>query len=65
MDIMIISVLQSQHVRIVSSDKVDVSKFIEEVHVPFKTVSIIEDTAVGANTLVIDEIHMSDSARMT
>jgi len=53
---------ESQHVRIVSSDEVDVSKVIEEVHVPFKTVSIIEDTTVGADTLVIDEIHMSNSA---
>jgi len=51
-----------QHVRIVSSDEVDVSKVIEEVHVPFNIVSIIEDTAVGVDTLVIDEIHMSDSA---
>ena len=54
--------LESQHVRIVSSDEVDVSRVIEEVHVPFNTVSIIEDTTVGADTLVIDEIHMSDSA---
>ena len=50
---------ESQRVRIVSSD---VSKVIEEVHVPSKTVSIIKDTAVGADTLVINEIHMSDSA---
>ena len=53
----------SQHVRIVSSDEVDVSRVIEEVHVPFTTVSIIEDTSVGADILVIDEIHISDSAR--
>ena len=46
---------ESQHVRIVSSDEVDVSRVIEEVHVPFNTVSIIEDIAVGADTLVIDE----------
>ena len=44
-----------------SSDEVDVSKVIEEVHVPSNTVSIIEDTTVGADTLVIDEIHMSNS----
>ena len=55
---------ESQHVRIVSSDKVDVSKVIEEVHVPSNTVSIIEDTSIGADTLVIDEIHISDSASM-
>jgi len=53
---------ESQHVRIVSSDEVDVSRVIKEVHVPSNTVSIIEDTAVGADTLVIDKIHMSDSA---
>ena len=35
---------ESQHVKIVSSDEVDVSKVIEEVYVPPKTVSI--DTAV-------------------
>jgi len=45
-----------------SSDEVDVSKVIEEVHVPSNIVSIIEDTTVGADTLVINEIHMSDSA---
>jgi len=42
--------LESQHVRIVSSDEVYVSKVIEEVHVPSNTVSIIEDTAVSAHT---------------
>ena len=52
---------ESQHVKIVSSDEVDVSKVIEENHVPSNIVSIIEDTAVDADTLVIDEIHMSDS----
>ena len=50
---------ESQHVRIVSSDEVDVSKVID--HVPSNIVSIIEDTAVGADTLVINEIHMSES----
>ena len=50
---------ESQHVRIVSSNEVDVLSVIEEVHVPFNIVSIIEDTAVGADTLVIDEIHIS------
>ena len=44
-----------------SSDEVDVSRVIEEVHVK-QYCCIIEDTAVGADTLVIDEIHMSDSA---
>ena len=45
-----------------SSDEVDVSKVIEEVHVPSNTVSIIEGTTIGADTLIIDEIHMSNSA---
>jgi len=53
---------ESQHVIIVSSDEVDISRIIEKVHVPSNIVSIIEDTAVGADTLVIDEIHMSASA---
>ena len=44
-----------------SSDEVDVSRAIEEVHVSSSTVSIFEDIAVGTDTLVIDEIHMSDS----
>ena len=44
-----------------SNDEVDVSRVIEEVHIPFNTVSIIEDRAVCADTLVINEIHMSDS----
>ena len=52
---------ESQYVKIVSSDEVDISRVIEEVHVPFNTVSIIEDTVVGDDTLVIDEIHMSNS----
>jgi len=53
---------ESQHVRIVSSDEVDVSKVIKKVYVPSNIVSIIENRAVGADTLVINEIHMSDSA---
>ena len=52
---------ESQHVRIVSSDEVDVSRVIEKVHIPSNTVSIIEDTTVGAD-MIIDEIHMSNSA---
>ena len=63
MDIMIISVLQ----RVNMLDLCPVMKLMSRrllkvVHVPFKTVSIIEDTTVGADTLVIDEIHMSNSA---
>ena len=54
---------ESQHVRIVFSDEVDVSKVIEEVHVLPKTVSI--DTTVGADTLVIDEIHTVSYTHLT
>ena len=45
------------------TDDVDDSKVIEEVHIPSKTLSIIEYTSVCTDTLVNDEIHMSsDSA---
>ena len=45
------------------TDDIDDSKVIEEVDVPSKTHSIIEDTSVCADTLVNDEIHTSsDSA---
>ena len=55
--------LESQYVRIVSSDEVDDSKVVEDVHISSKTASIIEDIAVGSDTPIIDEIHMSsDSA---
>ena len=54
---------ESQHVKTVPTDDVDDSKVIEEVHVPSKTLSIIEDTSVCADTLVNNEIYMSsDSA---
>ena len=44
-------------------DDVDDSKVVENVQVFLKTVSIIEDIAVGFDTLIIDETHMSsDSA---
>ena len=53
---------ESQHVRTVSSDKVD-SKVVKDVQVSPKTVSIIEDISVGFETPIIDEIYMSsDSA---
>ena len=42
---------ESQHIRIVSSDEVDVSKVIEEVYVPPKTVSIIEDSSCYRHTV--------------
>jgi len=54
---------ESQHVKTVPIEDVDDSKVIEEVHIPSKTLSIIEYTSVCTDTLVNDEIHMSsDSA---
>ena len=53
---------ESQHVRTVSSDDVDDSKVVENVHVPSITASIIENISVGSDTLIIDEVHIySDS----
>jgi len=49
---------ESQHVRTVPSDDVDDSKVVEDVHVPSKTASIIEDISVGSDTLII-ESHTS------
>jgi len=48
---------KSQHVSIVSSDDVDDSKVIEDVHVLSKTTSIIEDISVSSDTLILDEGH--------
>ena len=36
---------ESQHVRIMSSDEVDVSRVIKEVHDPSRTVNIIKDNS--------------------
>jgi len=49
---------ESQHVRTVLSDDVDDSKVFENVHVPYKTASLIEDISVGLDTPIIDEVHM-------
>jgi len=43
----------------VSSDDVDDSKVVEDVHIPSKTASIIEDISVGFDTPIIDEGHAS------
>ena len=40
------------------SDDVDDSKVVENVYVPSKTASIIEDTLVSFDTLIIDEVHI-------
>ena len=50
---------KSQHVSIVSSDDVDDSKVVEDVHIPSKTSNIIEDISVGSNTPILDEGHVS------
>ena len=42
------------------TDDVDDSKVI--AHVSFKIASIIEDIAVGPDTPIIDEIHMSSDS---
>ena len=50
---------ECQHYRTVSSNDVDDSKVVEDVHVPLKTASIIEDISVGSDMPIIDEIHVS------
>jgi len=44
----------SHRVRIVPSDNVDDSKVVEDVHVPSKTASIIEDISLGSDTTIIE-----------
>ena len=44
------------------SDDVDDSKVVEDVHVPSKTASIIEDIAVDFDILIIEKIHMSSDS---
>jgi len=51
--------LESRHVRIVSSDDVDDSKVVKDVHISSKTTSIIDDISVDFNTLIIEEGHAS------
>jgi len=50
---------KSRHISIVSGDNVDNSKVVEDVHVPSKTTSIIEDLSVGSDTPIHDEGHTS------
>jgi len=40
---------KSRHASIVSTDDVDDSKVIEDVHVPSKTNNIIKDISVGSD----------------
>jgi len=51
--------LKSRHVSIVSSDDVDDSKVVENVHIPSKTTSITKDISVGSDILILDEDHAS------
>jgi len=60
MDIIIISAPWRVNIPI---GDVDDSKIVEDIQVPPKIVSIIEDIAVSFDTPIIDETHMSfDSA---
>ena len=52
---------ESQHIRTMSNDDVD-SKVVEDVYVPSKTASIIEDISVGSDTPIIDEVHTSSDS---
>jgi len=49
----------SRRVSIISNDDVDDSKVVEDVHVPSKTTSIIEDISIGFDTPIFDEDHAS------
>jgi len=49
---------KSRHVSIVFSDDVDDSK-VDDVHVPSKTTSAIEDISVGSDTPILDEGYAS------
>ena len=40
------------------SDDVDDSKIVEDVHVPSKTVSIIEDISVGSNIQLLNVMFL-------
>ena len=62
MDIRFFSIHRRVNMLELSSDDVDDSKVVEDVHVPSKTVSIIEDISVDSNTLIIDEVHMSSDS---
>ena len=50
---------ESQHIRTVPIDNIDDSKVVEDVQVPPKTVSIIEDIVVDFDTPINDETQMS------
>jgi len=50
---------KNQHVSIVSSNDVDGSKVVENIHIPSKITSIIEDISVCSDTPILDEGHTS------
>ena len=51
--------LKSQHVSIVSSDDVDNSKVVEDIHIPSKITNIIETISISSDTSILDEGHAS------
>ena len=53
---------KSQRVRIVSNDDVDNLKVVKNVHVPSKTINIIDNISVSSDTPIIDEVHMSSNS---
>jgi len=46
----------------VSSNDVDDSKVVEDIHVPPKTASIIKNITVDFGTLIFNEIHVSSDS---
>ena len=50
---------EDQYPSKIPSDDADDSKVLEDVHVPSKTTSIIEDLSVGSDTPIHDEGHTS------
>jgi len=43
----------------VPSDDVDDSKVIEDVYVPSKIISVVEDMLVDSSTPILNEVHVS------
>jgi len=51
--------LERGHGNIVLSDDVDDSRSVEDVYVPSEITSVVEDTLVDSNTLILDDVHAS------
>ena len=45
------------------SDDVDDSRAVEDVYIPHKITSVVEDTLVDSSTLILNEIHVSSEGR--